>query len=125
MLLEIWARGPNPSAASTSPGLRQQLNDTEHQELRDLCGRTLYHSLTHAVHMYGKAGGPHAFVATGDILNEWIRDSSVQLGVLLPRLAQHPALRQVRRTATGCAMPRHALLHIIQCLVAELLHVMP
>lgn len=31
----------------------------------------------------------------GDIPDEWIRDSSVQLGVYLPRISAHPAFRAV------------------------------
>jgi meiotically up-regulated gene 157 (Mug157) protein len=54
----------------------------------------LYHTLNTSVRIHG-AGAHHAFVATGDIPDQWIRDSSVQLGVYLPRIEAHPSLRQV------------------------------
>jgi meiotically up-regulated gene 157 (Mug157) protein len=56
------------------------------------------------VHVYG-AGSEQAFVATGDIPDEWIRDSSVQLGVYLARIEAHPSFRQVGR----CAGDAHGL----------------
>lgn len=43
----------------------------------------------------------HVHTAAGDIPDEWIRDSSVQLGVNLPRMVQHPALRQVGECAAA------------------------
>jgi meiotically up-regulated gene 157 (Mug157) protein len=76
------------------------LSPNETQGLRQLCGRALYHTLGSSVRVYG-AGAHHAFVATGDIPDEWIRDSSVQLGVYLPRIAAHPSLRQVGEPGGG------------------------
>jgi hypothetical protein len=100
---EVWARGPRAGPqghVNASAGPRQHLNASQYQELKDVCGRALYHALRTSVHMYGP-GGPHAFVQTGDIPDMWIRDSAVQLGVLLPRVAKHPALRQVRASPAG------------------------
>ena len=39
----------------------------------------------------------HAWIsaATGDIDDMWLRDSSVQMAIYLPRIEQHPALRRV------------------------------
>jgi meiotically up-regulated gene 157 (Mug157) protein len=39
--------------------------------------------------------GVWTFVATGDLPLMWIRDSAVQINVLLPRIARHPQLRSV------------------------------
>lgn len=37
-----------------------------------------------------------AFTTTaGDINSMWIRDSAVQIGIYLPRIKKHPALRMV------------------------------
>ena len=71
------------------------LSDQERTELRQLCGRTLYHSLQTAVRPRGGRGQDAVFVATGDIDDMWIRDSSVQLSVYFPRVARRPALRRV------------------------------
>jgi meiotically up-regulated gene 157 (Mug157) protein len=62
-------------------------------ELSKLCGRCLYHTLRKAIRVHGT--GERVFVATGDIDDMWIRDSSVQLGIYLPRMARRPALRRV------------------------------
>lgn len=67
------------------------LNRTELAELQALCGRCLYHSLYKVV--IGHHFGSRVFVATGDIAEMWLRDSSVQLGGLLPRIAAHPGFR--------------------------------
>ena len=40
-------------------------------------------------------GGSCASLPSGDIPDEWLRDGSVQLAVYLPRLAEHPVLRQL------------------------------
>jgi hypothetical protein len=101
----VWARGSRAKQRQ----LQQQpnavaalLTGDEQQQLRQLCGRVLYHTLSSSVRIYG-AGAHHAFVATGDIPDEWIRDSSVQLGVYLPRITAHPSLRQVGRTSAAAA----------------------
>ncbi len=69
------------------------LTKAERDDLRALCGRTLWHSLTTAVRP--RPDGNTAFVATGDIDDMWIRDSSVQVSIYFPRLAARPALRRI------------------------------
>lgn len=50
------------------------------------------------------------FVATGDIPFMWIRDSAVQLGVLVPRIPQRPALRLLVEGAVRTQVTRgHAV----------------
>lgn len=86
---------PKPSLIETKNDERSLLSDQERAELRQLCGRTLYHSLQTAVRPRGGRGQDAVFVATGDIDDMWIRDSSVQLSVYFPRVSQRPALRRV------------------------------
>jgi len=86
---------PKPSLIETKNNERSLLSDQERAELRQLCGRTLYHSLQTAVRPRGGRGQDAVFVATGDIDDMWIRDSSVQLSVYFPRVSQRPALRRV------------------------------
>lgn len=76
-----------------APTLSTLLTNTELRDLRALCGRALWHSLVTAVRP--RTGGNTVFVATGDIDDMWIRDSSVQLSIYFPRLAAHPALRPI------------------------------
>jgi hypothetical protein len=67
------------------------LTEDERQQLSELCGRCLYHSLYSVI--VARELGSTVFVATGDIPDMWIRDSSVQVGILLPRMARHPGFR--------------------------------
>jgi meiotically up-regulated gene 157 (Mug157) protein len=89
----VWSRGSSGRRRQPD-ALAALLTADEQQQSRQLCGRVLYHTLSSSVRVYS-ASAHHAFVATGDIADEWIRDSSVQLGVYLPRIAAHPSLRQV------------------------------
>ena len=72
-----------------------------------------------------------ARAATGDIDDMWLRDSSVQMAIYLPRIEQHPALRRIiegairlqafyitqvlRLAAAGMALELSPSLHAIPC----------
>jgi meiotically up-regulated gene 157 (Mug157) protein len=70
------------------------LDEKTKTELYNLCGRTIYHTLTRG-YAKSRAAGGWTFVATGDIPDMWIRDSSVQLGIYIPKVKKHPFLRGV------------------------------
>lgn len=89
--IEVYARGINTDASATA-GVAALLSDEEKKELRALCGRTLYHS--YATGWVTHETGLWTFVATGDLPLMWIRDSAVQINVLLPRIRKRPALRR-------------------------------
>jgi uncharacterized protein len=82
----------------TLPTFNSLLTPAERDDLRALCGRTLWHSLQTAVRPRGDGSGL-VFVATGDIDDMWIRDSAVQLSIYFPRMASRPALRKVMEGA--------------------------
>lgn len=86
---EIWARSPFQIAATAD--LRGVLGVDATQELRSLCGRCLYRTLTSYVRV--KDHGRFAVVLTGDIPAMWIRDSAVQMASYIPWVARRPALR--------------------------------
>lgn len=94
--LEIWARGRRwrKFDAQHTAAILGHLTDQEVSELRSLCGRCLYHTLSHDLAVHGNAK-EHVFVATGDIDAQWLRDSAVQLAIYLPRITAHPIIRPV------------------------------
>lgn len=88
--IEIWAQSqPHPEAAD----VRASLSNTELTNLKNLCGRTLYHGLQNVVVAHDN--GQSSFFATGDLPLMWIRDSAFQIGVLLPKVKSRPSLRLV------------------------------
>lgn len=92
--VELWASGTSYSSRSLADRLTTELGGDTMKQLEELCGRCLFHTLLEGrTQVFGM--GSSAFVATGDIFDEWLRDGAVQLGVFLPRLANIPGLRNL------------------------------
>ena len=89
---DFWARDYLTEQTPEQLQVRDLLDDQSKEEAKALCGRTLYHSLTRG---FVKADplGEWTFVATGDIPDMWIRDSSVQIGAYFSKIRDHPFLR--------------------------------
>ena len=94
--VEIWARGPHNRIFSKSHAQRVSnlLTPSQLDELRGICGRCLYYSLQTAVTVQGTPP-TRVYVSTGDIDDQWLRDSAVQLAIYLPRITSHPILKPV------------------------------
>jgi meiotically up-regulated gene 157 (Mug157) protein len=94
---EVWAGGyESEDPAVRQPlieDLRARLGPANVTALAQLCGRVLYDSLAHSVTAHGL--DDWAFVSTGDIKEQWTRDSAVQMAIYVPLLRSRPALRRV------------------------------
>ena len=87
---EVWAQGPAPHFP-TADLLRNLLGTNITHQLRLLCSRCLYRTLTSYVRVHEH--GHFIIVLTGDIPAMWLRDSAVQMAAYIPRVARRPALR--------------------------------
>jgi hypothetical protein len=119
---EVWARGPANSSSPLAVGLQDLLGTNVTMRLRSLCGRCLYRTLTSYVHAQEHAH--FTVVLTGDIHAVWLRDSAVQMATYIPRVARHPALRQLLEGAIRaqayfilqvCACPRPLICCVSAC----------
>jgi meiotically up-regulated gene 157 (Mug157) protein len=89
----VWTQAARNSDPAVAALVAAQLNEAQKSKAMELCGKFLYSSLKRAVQVGDM--GEQTFVATGDIDDMWTRDSAVQIGIYVGRMAHEPWLRLI------------------------------
>jgi meiotically up-regulated gene 157 (Mug157) protein len=72
-----------PNAKQVSQSISSNLTEAERNKTLELCGKFLFSSMEKAIQVGDM--GEQTYVATGDIDDMWIRDSSVQMSLYINR----------------------------------------
>jgi hypothetical protein len=89
----VWTQAARNSDPAVAALVAAELNEAQKSKAMELCGKFLYSSLKRAVQVGDM--GKQTFVATGDIDDMWTRDSAVQIGIYVGRMAHEPWLRLI------------------------------